>query len=95
MLSHCGSFVNIRGGHAWPYLVRSTAAKPIKVFLQSGELDANIIYGNWPLANKQMTAALQFAGYDVRFEFGTGGHNLRHAGALFAESLHWLFTDSA
>jgi enterochelin esterase family protein len=94
VLSHCGSFVNIRGGHAWPYLVRSTAAKPIKVFLQSGELDANIIYGNWPLANKQMAAALQFAGYDVRFEFGTGGHNLRHAGALFAKSLRWLFTDS-
>jgi enterochelin esterase family protein len=40
-----------------------------------------------------MTAALQFAGYDVRFEFGTGGHNLRHAGALFTESLQWLFTD--
>lgn len=95
VLSHCGSFVNIRGGHAWPYLVRSTEAKPIKAFLQSGELDGDIIYGNWPLANKQMAAALQFAGYDVRFEFGTGGHNLRHAGALFAESLHWLFTDSA
>ena len=93
VLSHCGSFVNIRGGHTWPYLVRSTEAKPIKAFLQSGELDGDIIYGNWPLANKQMAAALQFAGYDVRFEFGTGGHNLRHAGALFTESLQWLFTD--
>ena len=91
VLSHCGSFVNIRGGHNWPYLVRSTDAKPIKAFLQSGELDGDIIYGNWPLANKQMAAALEFAGYDVRFEFGTGGHNLRHAGSLFAESLRWLF----
>jgi enterochelin esterase-like enzyme len=91
VLSHCGSFVNIRGGHAWPYLVRSTPRKPVRVMLQSGERDADIIYGNWPLANQQMAAALSFAGYDVRFEFGTGGHNLRHGGALFAESLRWLF----
>ena len=37
-----------------------------------------------------MAAALSFAGYDLRFEFGTGGHNLRHGGALFADALRWL-----
>jgi hypothetical protein len=42
------------------------------------------------LANQQMAAALQFAGYRHRFEFGTGGHNLRQGGALFAETLRWL-----
>ena len=26
----------------------------------------------------------------VRFEFGDGGHNLRHGGALFADTLRWL-----
>lgn len=90
VMSHCGSFVNIRGGHHWPYLIRSTERRPIRVFLQSGANDADIILGNWPLANQQMAAALSFAGYDVRFEFGTGGHNLRHGGALFADSLRWL-----
>ena len=91
VISHCGSFVNIRGAHNFPYLIRSTPRKPIRVFLQSGELDADIVTGSWSLANQQMAAALSFAGYDYRFEFGTGGHNLRHGGALFAETLRWIF----
>jgi enterochelin esterase family protein len=37
-----------------------------------------------------MANALDFAGYDSRFEFGTGGHTLRHGGAIFADSLRWL-----
>ena len=91
VISHCGSFTAIRGGHNFPYLVRSTPRKPLRVFLQSGENDADIIFGSWPLANREMAAALDFAGYDYRFEFGTGGHNLRHGGALFADTLRWLF----
>ena len=90
VISHCGSFTNIRGAHNFPYLIRSTPRKGIKVFLQSGELDADIVTGSWVLANQQMAAALQFAGYRHRFEFGTGGHNLRQGGALFAETLRWL-----
>jgi enterochelin esterase family protein len=91
VLSHCGSFTNIRGGDAYPYLVRATPRKPIRVFLQGGENDGRSIYGDWPLANQQMAAALAFAGYDHRFEYGSGGHTLRHAGAIMAESLLWLW----
>ena len=90
VISHCGSFTAIRGGHNFPYLVRSTPRKPLRVFLQSGTGDADIILGSWPLANQAMAAALEFAGYDYRFEFGTGGHNLRHGGAIFADTLRWL-----
>ena len=43
------------------------------------------------MANKLMAASLDYAGYDVRFEFGEGAHSLRHGGALFAESLRWLW----
>ena len=91
VLSHCGSFVNIDGGHNYPFLVRSTPRKPIRVLLQGGANDGRNVYGDWPLANQTMANALDFAGYDVRFEFGTGGHTLRHGGAIFAESLRWLF----
>jgi enterochelin esterase family protein len=90
VLCHCGSFTNIRGGHNFPYLVRTTPRKPIRVLLQSGEGDADILYGNWPNANRDMAAALAFAGYQARFEFGRGGHSLRHGGAILAESLRWL-----
>ncbi|MFP6808071.1 MAG: alpha/beta hydrolase-fold protein [Pseudomonadales bacterium] len=90
VISHCGSFTNIRGGHEFPYWIRETQRKPIKVFMQSGSADADIPIGSWPIANQMTADALEFAGYDVRFEYGTGGHNLRHGGALFAEALRWL-----
>lgn len=93
VLSHCGSYTNIRGGHNYPYLVRSTPRKPIRVFLQSGTADAATIFGDWPTANQAMARALDYAGYDYRFEFGSGGHTLRHGGALFADALRWLWQE--
>lgn len=91
VLSHCGSFVNILGGHNYAYMVGVTPRKPIRVFLQGGANDACNVNGDWPLANQALAKALSFAGYDSRFEFGTGAHNLRHGGAVFAESLRWLW----
>ena len=90
VLSHCGSFTNLRGGHEYPFLIRAAERRPIKVFLQTGTADANIPQGNWTLANDLVADALEYAGYDVRYEKGVGGHSLRHGGALFAESLRWL-----
>jgi len=90
VLSHCGSFTNIKGGHNYPYLVRTTPRKPIRVFMQSGENDIDGVFGHWPLANQMLAQSLGFAGYDYRFEFGVGGHTLAHGGALFAESIRWL-----
>ncbi|MEQ8861165.1 MAG: alpha/beta hydrolase-fold protein [Pseudomonadales bacterium] len=93
VLSHCGSFTDIWGGHNYPSLVRRTPRKPVRVFLQSGAHDADTPFGNWALANQAMASALDWAGYDYRFEFGTGGHNLDHGGAIFADSLRWLWRD--
>ena len=91
VLSHIGSYVNIRGGHVYPALIRKTERKPIRVFLQDGSNDLNNLHGNWPLANQEMASALAFMGYDFRFELGDGGHNGKHAGALLPESLRWLW----
>jgi enterochelin esterase family protein len=93
VLSHVGSFTNIRGGHVYPALIRKTERKPIRVFLQDGSGDLDNAFGNWPLANQQMAAALKFAGYDYRFEYGDGGHNGKHGGAILPESLRWLWQD--
>ena len=62
--------------------------------MQSGENDADIPWGNWPRANREMAGSLQYAGYDVHFEFGTGSHGLRHGGSLFAAALRWLWSDA-
>jgi len=95
VLSHVGSFTNIRGGHVYPALIRKTERKPIRVFLQDGGGDLDNLHGNWPLANQQMAAALKFAKYDYQFVFGDGGHNGRHGGAILPESLRWLWRDLA
>lgn len=93
VLSHVGSFTNIRGGHVYPALIRKTERKPIRVFLQEGENDLDNLHGNWPLANRQMAAALKFHRYDYKFVMGEGGHNGIHGGVLMPESLTWLWRE--
>lgn len=93
VISHCGSYTDMRGGHVYPPLVRRTPKKPIRVFLQSGEQDLNAIWGNWALANQAMASALNYARYDYQFVFGEGTHSLRHGGQLFPKTLKWIWRD--
>jgi enterochelin esterase-like enzyme len=95
VVSHIGSFTNIRGGHLYAGLIRKVKpAKPIRVFLQEGTNDLDNLHGNWPLANRDVAAALKFAGYDHQVVFGEGGHSGRHGGAIFPDTLRWLWRDT-
>ena len=91
VLSHIGSFTDIRGGHQYPSYIRTWAKRDIKVFLQDGENDLDTPQGNWWLANQQLAAALAFRGYDHKFVAGKGGHDGRHGGAILPDSLRWLW----
>jgi enterochelin esterase-like enzyme len=95
VVSAVGSFTNIRGGFAYPALIRKskTDPKPLRVFLQDGSHDLDNLHGDWPLSSQDMAAALKYAGYDYRFEFGDGGHNGKQGGSLFPESMRWLWRD--
>jgi enterochelin esterase-like enzyme len=93
VLSHVGSFTNIRGGHVYPSLIRKSERRPIRVYLQDGAGDLDTDSGSWPLANQEMAAALKFAGYDYRFDYGDGGHNGKHGGAVLPDALRWLWSD--
>jgi enterochelin esterase-like enzyme len=94
VLSHVGSFTNIRGGHVYPSLIRAEPNKPIRVFLQDGDKDLDNVWGNWWLANLEMDAALKFKQYDYKFVGGTGGHSGKHGGAILPESLRWLWRET-
>jgi enterochelin esterase-like enzyme/sugar lactone lactonase YvrE len=96
VLSHIGSFTNIRGGWAYPGLVRKTKSnpKPIKVYLHDGKDDLNNLFGNWPLANEDLAAALKFAGYDHKLEMTDGGHSGIWGGDRLSSALRWLWDDS-
>jgi enterochelin esterase-like enzyme len=104
VLSTIGSFVNLRGGHVYPDLIRSSAKKPIRIFLQDGLNDNrglrgqgdNVTYNperDWHAQNRKMVAALTEKGYDVNFTWGIGTHSNKQAGAILPEMLRWLWRD--
>ena len=93
VIAHCGSFINVRGAHRLPTMFRQTPRKPIRIWHQTGSRDVDVIFGNIPIANRDLEASLKYRRYDSHFEFGNGGHSLRHGGAVFPETLRWIFRD--
>ena len=92
VISHCGSFVGLRGGDAWPTIVRREPLRPLKIFLQTGRHDLNIVFGDWVQANRSLASALAYRGYDQRLVIGQGGHSLAHGGAILPDTLRWLWS---
>ncbi len=93
VFSGIGTYVGLRGGNQFPVLIRKTEPKPIRVFLQDGQHDLNNYTGSWFVANQDMLSALEYAGYDVRHDWGDGEHNSRHATAIFPDVMRWLWRD--
>ena len=93
VMTHVGSFTNIRGGHVYPALIRKTENKPLRVYLQDGSNDLDNAHGNWWLANQQMAAALKFKNYDYQFVGSEGGHNSYIGGTVLPDALRWLWRD--
>ena len=105
VLSIVGSFVNIRGGNAYPDIVRKADSKPIRVFLQDGRND---LRGkgrsetgkydetrDWFLQNVRMAQALTDKGYDVNYTWGMNKHGQKMGGAILPEMMRWLWRDHA
>ena len=93
VFSSVGTFVGLRGGNNYSTLIRKTEPKPIRVFLQDGSNDGNNFGGDWWMANQEIERSLTFAGYEVNHAWGDGGHNSKHATAVFPDALRWLWKD--
>jgi gluconolactonase len=99
VLSFIGTFVSLKGAETLAATIRRTEPKPIRVFLQAGRNDHiapeqpwGVFYGgSWPMNNRVMYEALQFGGYDVKFELGEEGHNMKQGAAIMPEALRWLW----
>jgi enterochelin esterase family protein len=101
VLSMIGSFVNLRGGHAYTDIVRKSSTKPLRIFLQDGRND-NRGTGrggtydetrDWFLQNVRLMHALTEKGYDVNYSWGIGRHSQKHGGAILPDMLRWLWRD--
>ncbi|MFP6859632.1 MAG: hypothetical protein VCA73_20315, partial [Roseibacillus sp.] len=61
--------------------------------LQDGSNDLDNAHGNWWLGNQQMEKSLQFKKYDHKTVWGKGGHSGKHGGAIFPDTMRWLWRD--
>ncbi|MEO8165996.1 MAG: alpha/beta hydrolase-fold protein, partial [Betaproteobacteria bacterium] len=101
VLSIVGSFVNLRGGHAYADIVQKSEKKPIRIFLQDGRNDNRGVGrgGNydetrdWFLQNVRLMKALTDKGYEVNYAWGMNRHGQAMGGAILPEMMRWLWRD--
>ena len=102
VISWIGSFADIQwkedpavpdGAQDYPDKVLREPKRNIRVWLQDGNEDLDLRYGNWPLANLRMANALKSREYDFHFSFGKGAHNSAHGAAEFPAEMIWLWRD--
>jgi enterochelin esterase family protein len=97
VLSLVGSFTSIQwragerdGGNLYPFLIRKSPKRNIRVWLQDGSNDLENNHGSWPLQNLQMANSLKMQGYDFRLRWTTSFHG-GGGGPDRAEGLIWLW----
>jgi gluconolactonase len=93
VFSAIGSYVGFRGGNEYATLIRKTEPKPLRIFLQDGNTDANIFGGDWWMVNQDVLSALKFSGYEVNHQWGTGGHSAKEGLSSMPDALRWLWHD--
>ena len=91
LITASGSFVNIRGAHVWPFAIRSHEKKNIKLFMTVGELDLNIVFGDWLTANYDVAKALEYRGYDYMMAVHKAGHTAAVMHYMLPDALRWLW----
>jgi enterochelin esterase family protein len=101
VLSNVGSFVDLRGGHAYPDIIRKSEKKPIRIFLVDGRNDNRALRADgsydpnrdWFLQNVRMQQALTEKGYDVNYSWGIARHGQKMLQTVFPEMMRWLWRD--
>lgn len=100
VLSRIGTYTSIQwipgeldGGNIFPFAVRKTPRKNIRVWMSDGSEDLENDHGSWPLQNIQLANSLKMAGYDFHFSWSGGSHNGAHGSAEAPEALTWLWRD--
>jgi enterochelin esterase family protein len=101
VLSIVGSYVDLRGGDAYPDIIRKSEKKPIRIFLNDGRNDSRGmgrggVYNprrDWFLQNVRMMEALTEKGYDVNYVWGLNTHGQRMGGPMLPEMMRWLWRD--
>ena len=101
VLSNVGSFVDLRGGNAYPDIIRKSDKKPIRIFLCDGRNDnrgqrPGEEYNqalDWFFQNVRMMQALTAKGYDLNYAWGINKHGQKMGGTILPDMMRWLWRD--
>jgi enterochelin esterase-like enzyme len=101
VLSNVGSFTDIRGGHAYPDIIRKSEKKPLRIFLVGGRNDNRALRTDgsynpnrdWFLQNVRMKDALAAKGYDLNYAWGIQRHGQKMLRTVMPEMMRWLWRD--
>src|SRR5581483_10696312 len=101
VLSNVGSFTNLRGGDAYPDIIRNSEKKPLRVFLVDGRNDLRALRvdggydqrRDWFYQNVRMQQALTAKGYDLNYSWGIQRHGQKMLRTVFPDMLRWLWRD--
>ncbi len=108
VLSYSGTFVNQQSPEnpqslhgAWEYhehLIPQNDAKPIRLWMQVGEMDNGYqrdeaSYHNWVMANQRMASVLKAKNYHYQYVFCAGAKHVDHraVGETLPGALAWLW----
>jgi enterochelin esterase-like enzyme len=98
VLSWVGSYTSIQwdpwkkeGGNIFPFLIRKSDRKNIRIWLTDGHNDLENNHGSWPLQNIAMANSLKMKEYDFHFYFGSQQHNGIQGASDLPEALTWIW----
>ncbi|MDX1978991.1 MAG: alpha/beta hydrolase-fold protein [Bryobacteraceae bacterium] len=79
------------GGHIFPYLIRKSPRKNLRIWMQDGFGDLENDHGSWPATNLALVNSLKLKGYDFRMSWGNGTHSRNGGNVEMAEEMIWLW----
>ncbi len=105
VLLRIGSFTSIQwqrredgltqkdGGEIFPYLIRKSPRKNLRIWSQDGFGDLENDHGSWPATNLALANSLKLQGYDFKMSWGNGTHSRNGGNVELPAEMTWLWRD--
>ena len=81
------------GGEIFPYLIRKSPKKNLRIWSQDGFGDIENDHGSWPATNLALANSFKIQGYDFRMSWGNGTHSRNGGNVEMGEEMTWLWRD--
>ena len=105
VLLRIGSFTSIQwqrradgltmkdGAEIFPYLIRKSPRKNLRIWSQDGFGDLENDHGSWPATNLALANSFKIKGYDFKMSWGNGSHSRNGGNVEMPEEMIWLWRD--